>query len=218
MKVGTDAILLAILAPIDNIARILEIGTGCGIIALILAQRSNALIDAIEIDYPSFEQARKNAINSPWNDRVKLQNISLQEFALSTALKYDLIISNPPYFNKSLKSPETRKNIARHDITLNFRELLASSLKLMKSTSVLSVILPKPESISFIDEAKESGLFPIRRINIISKEGLQPNRIILELMKNETNQIKEEHLAIRRSDGQYSDEYKELTKDLYIDF
>src|SRR5512133_2382473 len=120
MKVGTDAVLLAAIVEIEGAGKILEIGTGSGVIALILAQRSGARIDAIEIDRDSVSQAEENALNSPWKDRIDIIHSSLQEFATQSSNNYDLIITNPPYFSNSLKSSDKKRNISRHNDSLNF--------------------------------------------------------------------------------------------------
>ena len=154
MKIGTDAVLLGIAADITNVRNILEIGTGCGIIALILAQRSEAEIDALEIDEESVIQAKENVSASPWKDRISVIHSSLQDFIPEDHKKYDLIISNPPFFSGTYKSHQSKRNISRHNDRLTFDELLDCSDALLADPGSLWVILPVKESLQFIDIAE----------------------------------------------------------------
>ena len=218
MKVGTDAVLLGAAAGVENVEEILEIGTGCGVISLILAQRSYARIDAIDIDGDSVKQAEVNVMNSPWNDRITIIHKSLQEFTRQTKRKYDLIITNPPFFSRSLKSELCKRNISRHNDSLSFKELIQSSSLLMTENASLWVILPARESREFISTALTSGFFIHSMIRIIPKPGKEYHRIILQIKKTQSQQAEEKTLTIKDTNSSYSMEYKELTKDFYIDF
>jgi tRNA1Val (adenine37-N6)-methyltransferase len=218
MKIGTDAVLLGASAGVENAEEILEIGTGCGVISLILAQRSYARIDAIDIDGDSVKQAEVNVMNSPWNDRITIIHKSLQEFTRQTKRKYDLIITNPPFFSRSLKSEQSKRNISRHNDSLSFRELIQCSSLMMTDKASLWVILPARESREFISTALTSGFFIHSMIRIIPKPGKEYHRVILQIKKTHSLQPEEKNLTIKNTDSSYSMEYKELTKELYIDF
>jgi tRNA1Val (adenine37-N6)-methyltransferase len=218
MKVGTDAVLLGAVADTATAAYILEIGTGCGIIALILAQRSNARIDAIEIDEESANQAVDNVRESPWHGRINIIHKSIQDFVKQTDNSYDLIISNPPFFSGSLKSPEKKRNITRHDDLLNFDELINASSQLMSQGGSLWIILPVKESGDFIKIAANSGFFVHYFMKVISKKGNKYHRVILQLKKTQADKILEKTLAILNNDGSFTKEYMEVMTELYLDF
>lgn len=217
MKVGTDAVLLGASVKVENSKNILEIGTGSGVIALILAQRSDALIDAIEIDKESAEQARQNANSCPWSERIEVIQSSLQEFT-PTSKKYDLIVSNPPFFSCSLKSPDKKRNLSRHDEELSYADLIACSSGLLAECGSLWVILPVNESAIFTSLAEKESLFLQFHMIIIPKEGRKAHRCILEFKKSMTGDTEEISLMIMDEGGRHTAEYVELTKDFYIDF
>lgn len=218
MKVGTDAVLLGVVADVENAGNILEIGTGCGIIALILAQRTQSLIDAIEIDEESVIQAKENVSNSPWKDRINVINCSLQNYCHQADKKYDLVISNPPYFSRSLKSLSLKRNISRHDDSLSFDGLIEGSLELMKPDASLWIILPVKESSKFLEIAGRSGFFIHYLLKIATKKGSSYRRIILQLKKAIPEEVIENFLAMKNADNSYGQEYIDLTKEFYIDF
>jgi len=218
MKVGTDAVLLGSVADVTKVANILEIGTGCGVIALILAQRSHSRIDAIAIDEESVKQAKENVMNSPWTDLINIIHSSLQEFIPQSKEKYDLIISNPPYFSRSLKSDDRKRNLSRHTDSLSFDELIFRASILMTTSASLWVILPVKESKEFMEIAGKSGLFIHFTIKITPKTGKAYHRIILQLKKLKAEKVEEKTLIIRNSDDSYSREYMDLTKEYYVDF
>jgi tRNA1Val (adenine37-N6)-methyltransferase len=218
MKVGTDAVLLGAAVDVTGVRNILEIGTGSGVIALIMAQRSEANIDALEIDESSVMQAMENVIQSPWKDRISIIHNSLQNFTDQTEKKYDLIVSNPPYFSRSLKSPKEKRNISRHDESLNFDELISCSSNLISPDGSLWVILPIKESAEFADIAKRNNFHLHYRLNILPKENQIIQRYILHLKKIDNQDIKEENLVIRNTDNEYSEEYRRMTGEFYLDF
>jgi len=218
MKVGTDAVLLGVVASVDSAYKILEIGTGCGVISLILAQRSQARIDAIEIDQESVIQATKNSVNSPWKDRIDIINCSLQDYLRQANEKYDLVISNPPYFSHSLKSSDKKRNISRHDDSLSFAELIEGSSELMLPSASLWVILPLNESRELVEKSGKSGLFLHYRLKTAHKKGNHYQRVILQLKKISSENIIEQTIAIKNEDDSFTEAYIELTKEFYIDF
>ena len=218
MKVGTDAVLLGASVDVSGAGNILEIGTGCGVIALMLAQRSQAIIDAIDIDEASVIQARQNAEASPWKDRMQFIHSSLQDYSLKSKKLYDTVVCNPPYFSRSLKSPVKTRNVARHNDTLTFTELVDISAKLITDTGSLWVILPVNEFDDFLEDAR-SHRFHIHYImKITSIEDRAFQRMILQLRKIPPNTIIERQLAIKSADKSYTSEYKELTGEFYLDF
>lgn len=218
MKLGTDAVLLGIAADVRDVKDILEIGTGCGVIALVLAQRSAAQIDAIEVDEESVLQARENAGNSPWKDRIKVIQSKFQDFRPSDNKRYDLIISNPPFFSGTFKSHHKKRNISRHNELLSFDELIEGADKLLNDSGSLWVILPVKESLQFIDIAENKGFYVQYILKIIPKVGKEYNRLIFQLKREETDDIKIETLTHWAADGTFSEEFKGFTREFYIDF
>lgn len=218
MRVGTDAVLLGASAEVPGAVNILEIGTGCGVIALMLAQRSDAIIDAVEIDSASVQQAHGNVLNSPWKDRINVIHSSLQDFARQTEKKYSLVISNPPYFSHSLKSPCNKRNISRHNDSLSFEELMDCSSRLIIPGGSLWVILPVKEFKVFDAIAAHKGFYIHYKMRITSREGKEYQRIILQYKTIRAENTREKFLAIITADGSFSKDYIELTREFYLDF
>lgn len=219
MKVGTDGVLLGVAVDVDGATKILDAGTGCGVIALILAQRCSAKITAMDIDKLSAEEAAENFRNSPWADRLVALQESLQAHALFGADQYDVIVSNPPFFQNSLKNPDEKKMRARHNDALPFDELLESSARLLKPEGSLWVILPLTESQVFHEIAKQNGFLIEYRMLIHPKPGREANRRILKLTRQQNRQKQNsQSLIIRREDRAFTDEYRKLTADFYLHF
>jgi tRNA1Val (adenine37-N6)-methyltransferase len=217
MKVGTDGVLLGAWADISNTNSILDIGTGTGLIALMLAQRSDALITGIDIDESAAGQAAENKNNSPWKDRIKIEHISLQEYCLTKSYGYDLIVSNPPYFQNSLKSPDQSRSMARHGDTMSYTDLISAGKSLLKPNGRLSVIIPSIYSDEFIKEANEAGLFCRRKTRVCSRAELPEKRQLLEFSPKK-EAVKENVLVIETDiRHQYTDEFNLLTRDFYLD-
>ncbi len=215
MKVGTDAVLLACLAPLQNRENILEIGCGSGIISLIAAQRSNANIIAIDIHQDSVLQATENFNISPWYSRIKCHNISIQDFSKRVERKFDAILSNPPFFIDSLKSPIENRNLARHNHHLSQLELLQLARQLLKPKGILCLILPLTEGETLIQMAQEEGLYLKSRVDIVPKPSKKTNRIVIELGMS-PQEYTHQQLIIRKENNDYTLAYKELTKDFYL--
>ncbi|MGZ4055621.1 MAG: tRNA1(Val) (adenine(37)-N6)-methyltransferase [Bacteroidia bacterium] len=218
MKVGTDAVLLGSWVNASNAKTILDIGTGTGIIALMLAQKSGARIDAIDIDTNAFIQASENVNDCPWKDRIDVHQISLQQFAKESDHKYDLIVSNPPYFVDSSKASEESRTNARHTDLLPFDDLLNGVLKLLNSAGKFYVILPTKESESFREMAEEHKLYLTKLTRIITRTDKPEKRV---MMRFEFTQraFSEDSITIEKDERHtYTDEYKELTKDYYLSF
>lgn len=218
MKVGTDAVLLGSWVNTSGAQKILDIGTGTGIIALMLAQKSNAIVDAIDIDTNAYLQAMENANNCRWKDRIHVQQISLQQFAGTADHKYDLIVSNPPYFVDSSKASEESRTNARHTDQLPFDDLLNGVLRLLSSDGKFYAILPTKESQVFREMAEKQNLFLTKLTRVITRTDKPEKRL---LMKFEFSQkLLEENSIIIEDEGRhcYTKEYTELTKDYYLGF
>jgi tRNA1Val (adenine37-N6)-methyltransferase len=216
MKVGIDGVLLGAWAEIGSATRILDIGTGTGLIALMLAQRSDSAIVGIDIDADASLQACENVENSPWPDRIEVLQCSLQEFSDSLPAGFDLIVSNPPYFVNSLKAPSEARATARHTETLTHSELIDHSSKLLNPDGRICLVLPFKEGMQCAEYAEKNGLFCSRLVRVFPKPGKEVKRVLLEFRKI-PNELKEAELTVE-SDVRhhYSPEFTALAKDFYL--
>ena len=216
-KVGTDGVLLGASADVTGKDRILDIGTGTGLIALILAQRCDADINAIEPDHYSFEQAAENVKQSKWVGRIKVENCRLQDFEPDD-LKFDLIVSNPPYFIDSLKNPDPARSAARHNDGLTHGDLLKGASRLLDEDGLLQVIMPWEEGNMFIAEAQEFGFYCSSILKIKPMPTSEIRRLILGFTRNKSKPT-ERFLTIEKGKRHdYTEEYIKLTKDFYLRF
>ncbi len=216
MKVGTDAVLLACWTNTAVGRNILEIGCGCGVISLILAQRiPEAIITAIDIDEFSTKECFKNFQISPWSDRLLVKHSSLQDFERNSTLQFDLIVSNPPFFNDSLKSVETSKKRARHTDELSYDELISSVSDLLTLDGRFCCVLPFQEMEQFIHLASFKGLYCLRQSLTFTKENKLPKRCLMEFSKREM-ECEKDIFLIQNKDGEYTSEYLSLTSDFYL--
>jgi len=213
MKVGTDGVLLGAWTRIEDAINILDIGTGSGLIALILAQKDKQLqIDAIDIDGVALEQARENIERSPFSTQIQCFNQSLQEYKLNCEKQYNLIVSNPPYFEQSLKSPLHNRSIARHTDSLSVTELLQLSFELLSDDGRLSVIYP----IEYKDYLLNQKILHVIRItDVYPTPTSTPKRVLVEFSKTKSGLI-EDNLIIEKERHIYSDQFTELARDYYI--
>ena len=218
MKVGTDGVLLGAWSPVTSgSANILDIGTGSGLIALMLAQRCpKADIDAIDIDCAAIEQARENFSASPWSGRLLARCISLQSFAKETDKRYELIVSNPPYFVDSLKNPDVRRQAARHTDTLDYSDLVYCASKLLSTSGTLALILPAEAREKMMYYAGESGLNVRQMTNVYSKPGKPVKRVLMSLSKGDAAKYTESDLYIESEDSPRSEAYSSLTEEFYL--
>lgn len=219
MKVGVDSVLLGAWADTNHVRHILDIGCGTGLLALMLAQRiSGANIDAVEIDEASCLQAQQNVANSPWKERIHVFCDDFRNFAGKCDVRYDLLISNPPFFIASLKSIDAKRNLARHNDCLSHSDLLSGAKKLLADKGLLAIVLPSVEARMLIDAAASFDLFPKRILHIQSFPSKPAHRMLIELSKEYL--IPQELILCveqeNRSD--FTDEYKHLTKDFYLKF
>lgn len=214
MKVGTDGVLLGAWAPVEKAENILDVGTGTGLIALQLAQRSpQARIAAIEIDLAAAEQAAENVSRSPWDDRVEVICQDFRDYCPES--RFDLLVSNPPYFVDALKCPDGQRCMARHTGGLNYDLLFSRSSSLLKEQGRVSIIIPAEVEKKVVDTAWDHRLFLSHRLQVFTKPG-KPCRRVLLTFGFEMKPCKEERLCIEAAHGGYSDEYRALTKDFYL--
>ncbi len=215
MKVGTDGVLLGAWAECEGASRILDIGTGTGVIALQMAQRNpTAQVQAVEIDETAAKRARANFDNSPWAERLQVEQAAVQEF--SPAEKFDLIISNPPYFVDSLLPPDAKRSTARHTHDLTFEELDKAVGRLLDKNGKFALILPVTEFEKYLSLTQ---LHLVRRCDVSSIDGGAVKRVMGEFAKQKPTEVAHETLAIEvENRGEFSAEYRALTKDFYLKF
>jgi len=240
MKVNTDGVLLGAdmtILPADR--RLLDIGTGTGTIALMAAQRAlgipgqagddemragddevraggDVLIDAIDVDEPSASEAAANFCESPWAEHLRAHNLSLQDFADSEPCKYDLIFSNPPYFEDSCIAPDERKSTARHtSVGLSYRDIFEFASERLTDNGRVSLVLPADQEAALCRHARMCGLHLFRIVRIRTVERKAPMRIITEFSRQRCQTPAEEMLTIM-NEGKYTQEYLSLTKDFYL--
>jgi tRNA1Val (adenine37-N6)-methyltransferase len=217
MKIGTDGVLLGAWASVEQQAfSILDIGSGTGVIALMLAQRSFAeLIDAVEIDPEAYEQCTDNFENSPWSDRLFCYHASLEEFVEEIDDKYDLIVSNPPFYSDDFKSDNPQRDLARFQDALPFDQLIKSVSKLLSETGLFSVIIPFKEEENFIGLATKVNLFPNRILHVKGNPSTDIKRSLIEFSFTKGD-INVDEVIIETERHQYTQDYINLTKDFYL--
>lgn len=217
MKVGTDGVLLGAWTNVDNAATILDIGTGTGLIALMLAQRnSKSLITAIDIDENAILQAKQNIGQSAFSNRIDCRNIALHEFMEESSTRYDLIVSNPPFFKDSLKPPSMSRTLARHTDSLPVDKLVTSASLLVAENGSLSLIYPFDYKEQLKTLAAEYGLYASRITNVFPTPLSEtPKRVLIELTKKDIGTV-ENDLVIETQRHIYSDEFTKLVKDFYL--
>ncbi|MFD2100665.1 tRNA1(Val) (adenine(37)-N6)-methyltransferase [Flagellimonas iocasae] len=217
MKVGTDGVLLGAWASLDHLPNaILDIGAGTGLIALQLAQRSDAeLIDAIELDENAYEQCVANFEASAWADRLFCYHAGFDEFVDEMDEKYDLIVSNPPFYSEEVSSGNITRDQARQSSSLPFNELVAGVAKLLATNGVFSVIVPYKEEREFINLASEVGLYPNRITRVKGNPKAAFKRSLMEFGFSKVDP-KINELVIELERHQYTQDYIELTQDFYL--
>lgn len=214
MKVGTDGVLLGAWTDLSHSRRILDIGTGTGLIALMLAQRCmDARITAIDLDSAAVEQAQENIQGSPWKDRIEALQQDICTYHPNGT--FDTIVSNPPYFIDSLKCPDGQRSTARHTDTLDADRLIGKVSELLTSDGRFSIILPAEQTEDLIRVAGEKGLHPSRQTWVITRPGLSPKRILMEFRKIPVT-LQPDELVIELERHVYSEEYIALTKEFYL--
>jgi len=218
MKVGTDGVLLGAWTDCSNVNSILDIGTGTGLLSLMMAQKCNAKIVAIETEINAFNQALENIKNSVWNDRIEVYHTSFQDFIQLDSKKFDLIVSNPPFFTNSLKNIDTNKSLARHNDSLPFDILIEGVVKLMHSFSRFCVIIPFEQKKYFTDICTFYGLFLNKSLIIKPNSNKLPKRIIIEFSFLQDIYFEKILIIEKENRHEYTDDYISLTKDYYMAF
>ncbi len=214
MKVGTDGVLLGAWTRIGNAQTALDVGAGTGLLALMLVQRNPGLqIDAVELDVQATKQAECNIQMSPWKDRIKVFNVDFQQFKINK--RYDLIISNPPFFDEQTVSPAKQRQLARHTAHLDIQRLLSQSAALLSPKGRLSIIYPANKYDEILHVANQNNLFINRLTFVKGNAKVKAKRILLELSSRQTN-VEENILIIEHKRHVYTDTYVELTKDFYL--
>lgn len=220
MKVGTDGVLLGAWCSLENYPKtILDIGTGTGIISLMLAQRSSAVsIDGVEIDKSAFEQTVDNFENSDWSDRLYCYNTSFQKFvdeSNNEGIKYDLIVSNPPFYKEDYITKNISRNKARFSQFLSFKELIQGVSKILSKSGFFSTIIPFKEESAFIGLAQQNSLFLNKLCRVKGNKNSEIKRCLLTFSFNK-KATKETNLIIENSRHKYTKEYVELTNSFYL--
>ena len=216
MKVNTDGVLLGAWQDVSSARSILDIGTGTGVIALMMAQKNPAAeIHAIDIDKDAFVQAKENFEQSGWSNRLTSFHTSLQEF--NPAMKYDVIISNPPYFIDDYKTESHSKNVAKHTVALSYDELLSGIARLMNINGRALLVLPA-FNLSIVEAiAGRYNLFVVQMMEVVAVNGKPPYVVMIQL-EGEVKKKMKNGIVIQDELGNFTDEYKLLTKDFYLKF
>lgn len=220
MKVCTDACVLGAWADINGAERILDIGAGTGLLSLMAAQRNeNAIVNAVELNADAFVQATENTLNSPFNGRIKVVNQAIQDF-YSEQL-FDRIVTNPPFYQSDLRSPDSKINQAHHAASLNFEDLLLSVDRLLTKDGQWNILLPVDEGIVFLEMAEKSGWILVRKLTLFHQNGKKPFRWIMVFQRHNGADYRSVNadLFIYEDDGKtYHPAFKKLMKDFYLIF
>ena len=219
MKVGMDGVLLGAWADVSTARRILDVGTGTGLVALMMAQKkSNVQVDAIEIDAEAYREAAFNVQQSAWANRIQVQSISFQDFLETTSGNYDLIVSNPPFFTNGVKAPDENRSQARHADALPLDILIKGAAGLLREKGRMVLVLPI-ETFQEIEKlAASNGLF-VSKLCRVKPNPVKPDFRLLVEMTNKPSSLQEENLMIEfEKHHNYTPEYKSLTKDFYLKF
>lgn len=218
MKVGTDGILLGAWADIQDAKKILDIGTGTGLIAIMLGQRNaEAVVHAVEIDESACSQANENMQNVPWSDRLKALPVAIQDFAKTTNDQYDLIVSNPPFFSGGTLSDKQGRNEVRHTVKLPHGDLLSAVRNLLSANGKFAVILPLIEGLRFEELAKTYNLYGTQKTEVLPKKDSNVERLLLQFERVEKEVITNQ-LIVQKSDeaNDWTEEFKALTGMFYL--
>lgn len=217
MKVGTDGVLLGAWADVAGARRVLDAGCGSGLIALMVAQRnSEAHITAIDIDEGAINQSVVNVQASPWAERIEVLLADLRTYSLDE--HYDHIVSNPPFFNEALFSPNEQRAVARHSLTLSYDDIVVAAMRLLRPGGRLSLVLPALEGALFRRVAF-GRLWLRRQLNVYTHAGEMPKRVLMEFeLSAEPIMPKVDDLSVYDTGGEYSEKYRRLTGEYYLKF
>lgn len=219
MKVGTDGVLLGAWVPVDNARRVLDIGCGSGLIALMIAQRSasDALIDGVELEPAAAQQAISNAESSPWAARVHIYEQDVHQFAENHPQQYDLIVSNPPYFAPAVACRDEARDTARYTSSLTHLALLNCAEKLITDDGIFCVVLPHELGIELARLGGQMGWYVRGQVNVRDRPGKPLHRMLLTLSRQAGEAIYQE-LDLRQSEGIYSTEFRQLISNFYLNY
>lgn len=217
MKVNTDGTLLGAWTDAAGAATILDIGTGTGVLAMMMAQKNqDAIIDAIDIDEAACIQAGENFNACLWHSRLSVKHVSLQDYI--TDRKYDIIISNPPYFIDDSNGLDQRKNFAKHSITMTYEDLIAGIDRLMANEGRAFIVLPA-FNLSILQEiAQKASLFIVQKTDVIAIKGKTPYVTLIRLERAQKKEFSHDTIMIQDADGTFTNQYKTLTKTFYLKF
>jgi len=217
MQVGTDGVLLGAWVPIERSPQsILDIGTGTGVIALMLAQRCDAqTIDALELDDAAYEQATENFEHSPWGDRLFCYHAHLYEFATEMDDTYDIVVCNPPFFENGQKTGDNARDQARFEEAMPFELLVSAAAKLLNPDGVFAMILPYSRKAEFLDLMAKAKLYPFKITNVRGNPEKDFKRVLIAF-SNKTQDVVEVELTIEKARHDYTDAYIALTQDFYL--
>jgi tRNA1Val (adenine37-N6)-methyltransferase len=220
MKVGTDAVLLGAWAHLEGARRILDVGTGTGVIALLCVNRltnagSNSFsVDAIDLDAPAVEQAAANVAASPWPDSVRVMRADINTYA---AEPYDTIVSNPPYYRNSPASRDAARDMARCCDTLSYEQLAKASARLLREGGTLQVVLPIEAREDMVAAGALNNLVLSAHTEVVTKEGKQPKRVLMRFIKGGLPSYRKEILYVLDKEGNTTETYHHLVQDFYLD-
>ncbi|MDR1499578.1 MAG: methyltransferase [Tannerellaceae bacterium] len=219
MKVGVDGVLLGAWASVDGCRRVLDLGTGSGLIALMAAQRNcSTVVDGIDIDVDACRQARENVAASPFAGRIYVIRTSLREYMPGRHGLYDLIVSNPPYFLMSLKGRDSSRTMARNSDSLPLYDIVTCGSKLLRKDGRIALILPFDRLKDLKTVAEIGEMYIVRMTVVETVKGNEPKRVMVELSTACSGPYTEEKLVIEDARGVYSPAYIGLTKDFYLNF
>lgn len=218
MKIGTDAVLLGAWCPIDNNPKaILDIGAGTGILALMLAQRTNAdQIDALEIDEEAYEQCVENFEGSPWADKLFCYHAGLDEFVDDPEDEYDLIISNPPFYSEDFKTENEQRDLARFQDAMPFEDLIEAVDLLLSEDGLFALVIPYKEEDRFIELCAEYELYPVKATRVKGSHKTPIVRSLLAFKRFELSVLTADELVVEINRHEYTDDYINLTQDFYL--
>lgn len=214
-KVGTDGVLIGAWTPVDSkIGRVLDIGSGTGLISLMIAQRTeNAIITAVELDEMAAQECALNFENSPWNDRLQIIQCDIENF--QTNKKFDLIVSNPPFFEEYSFAPDSRRHAARNTQSLSFELLLKKADEFLTDDGIFAMIIPYKSKEKFISTAAQYRLYPNNILQVKGNLNVDYKRCLIAF-ERKSNELKISDLVIEKERHQYTEAYRCLTKDFYL--
>lgn len=218
MRISTDGVLIGAWAELNGAGSVLDVGTGTGIIALMAAQRSEAHITGIEIEENAAIEASLNAASSPWSHRISIQHISFQDYVKRSKQKFDRIISNPPYFLNDKRPSRLNHAIARHGDTLSIKVLAEGAAALLSEEGTMSLILPVLTANKFRELAKGHGLFLKKLTEVRHAEDKPVHRHLMEFGRKNMIPVVDNLTVTFAATGEFSDAYRNLTRDFYLNF